>query len=95
MKLLLKILLAPLMLVMLLVHLFLVFLISLSASLLSIFSGLLVVAGLIAMFFSAPYGLLFLVCAWLASPLGLPLFAGWFVGMLESLRLGIWDWICC
>lgn len=70
--------------------LLLVFLLSISTSLLGILASLLVLFAILAFFtVSKANGLWVLVIAWLISPYGIPLAADWLLNRLNDL----WDWM--
>jgi len=89
MKFILKILLAPMVYVMYLLILFLTFVLSLSTVILNIAATLIGMLAVFAMITeSVSNGIVMLVIAWMLSPVGLPMFAGWLLEKAESLRTG-------
>lgn len=94
MRILLKILVAPIMLLLALVVAFCTFLLSVAGFLFWILS-VLVVAGAVLLFFShQPVGgIAFLVIAFLISPYGLPALAAWVVGKLDGARFSLREFI--
>ncbi len=94
MKFILKILLAPMVYMMYLLILFLTFVLSISTVILNIAATLIGMLAVFAMISeSVSNGIIMLVIAWLFSPVGLPMFAGWLLEKAESLRCGIWHWL--
>ena len=88
-KWLLRIVLAPVILVLKIIILFLVFTISISSSLLGLAAGLLVPFGILAFFVvNKSSGIFVLVVAFLISPCGIPLVAEWLVDRANDL----WCW---
>ena len=91
MRFLLKLLFAPVMAVLAVVSWFLVFVVGLSSGILCIPAALF---GLFILFVdSVSYGAGLLVIAFLISPYGLPMLAGWLVAKLHVLRYMLRDWI--
>lgn len=94
MRFLLKLLFAPVMAVLAVVSWFLVFVVGLSSGILCIPAAILGFFGLFIIFVdSVSYGVGLLVIAFLISPYGLPMLAGWMVAKLHVLRYMLRDWI--
>ena len=94
MRFLLKILFAPILAVLAVVSWFLVFVVGLSSGILCIPAAILGFFGLFILFVdSVSYGVGLLVIAFLISPYGLPMLAGWLVAKLHVLRYMLRDWI--
>jgi hypothetical protein len=94
MRFLLKILFAPVMVVLAVVSWFFVFVTGLSSGILCIPAAILGFFGLFIIFVdSVSYGVGLLVIAFLISPYGLPMLAGWLVAKLHVLRYMLHDWI--
>ena len=94
MRFLLKLLFAPVMAVLAVVSWFLVFVVGLSSGILCIPAAILGFFGLFILFVdSVSYGVGLLVIAFLISPYGLPMLAGWLVAKLHVLRYMLRDWI--
>ena len=73
---------------------FLVFVVGLSSGILCIPAAILGFFGLFILFVdSVSYGVGLLVIAFLISPYGLPMLAGWLVAKLHVLRYMLRDWI--
>ncbi len=88
-KWLLRIILAPVMLVLKIIILFLIFTISISSSLLGLAAGLLVPFGILGFFVAdKTSGIIVLVVAFLISPYGIPLAADWLLNRVDDL----WCW---
>ena len=86
--------LAPVMAVLAVVSWFLVFVVGLSSGILCIPAAILGFFGLFILFVdSVSYGVGLLVIAFLISPYGLPMLAGWLVAKLHVLRYMLRDWI--
>lgn len=94
MRLLLKILAAPAMLLLALAVAFCTFLLSV-AGFLSWILSVLVAVGAALLFISHQHmgGIAFLVIAFFISPYGLPAFAAWVVGKLDGLKFSLRDFI--
>ena len=91
MRFLLKILFAPILAALAVVTWFFVFVVSLSSGILAAILGFF---GLFILFVdSVSYGVGLLVIAFLISPYGLPMLAGWLVAKLHVLRYMLRDWI--
>ena len=94
MKIILKILCAPLILMLYLLILFLSFILSISAAILNIAATILALLAIATLILeSVQNGIALLVIAWLISPVGLPLFAARLLGWIENLRASFWDWL--
>ena len=94
MRFLLKILFAPILAALAVVTWFFVFVVSLSSGILCIPAAILGFFGLFILFVdSVSYGAGLLVIAFLISPYGLPMLAGWLVAKLHVLRYMLRDWI--
>ena len=94
MRFLLKILFAPILAVLAVVTWFFVFVVGLSSGILCIPAAILGFFGLFILFVdSVSYGVGLLVIAFLISPYGLPMLAGWLVANLHVLRYMLRDWI--
>lgn len=94
MRFLLKVLFAPVMVVLAIVTWLFTFLVSLSGGILYIPAAILGFFGLFIIFVdSVSYGVGLLVIAFLISPYGLPMLAGWLVAKLHVLRYMLKDWI--
>lgn len=94
MRFLLKILFAPILAVLAVVSWFLVFVVGLSSGILCIPAAILGFFGLFILFVdSVSYGVGLLVIAFLISPYGLPMLAGWLVAKLHVLRYMFRNWI--
>ena len=94
MKTMLKILLAPFILLLYLLVLFLTFILSVSAALLNVAATVLTLLAIAMLILeSVPNGIALLIIAWLISPVGIPLFAARLLGWLENLRAYFWDWL--
>ena len=92
MRFLLKLLFAPVMAVLAVVSWFLVFVVGLSSGIFCIPAAILGFFGLFIIFVdSVSYGVGLLVIAFLISPYGLPMLAGWLVAKLHVLRYAIQD----
>ena len=88
----LKILFAPILAVLAVVTWFFVFVVSLSSGILCIPAAILGFFGLFILFVdSVSYGVGLLVIAFLISPYGLPMLAGWLLAKLHVLRYAIQD----
>ena len=91
---LLKLLFAPVMAVLAVVSWFLVFVVGLSSGILCLPAAILGFFGLFIIFVdSVSYGVGLLVIAFLISPYGLPMLAGWLVAKLHVLPYMLRDWI--
>lgn len=94
MKIILKILFAPIIVVLAVVTWFLTFLVQASGTILGIVSALLVVLGIAVMILdNTKNGIIVIVIAFLVSPYGIPLLAAKLVGQLHRLRLWLKDTI--
>ena len=63
-----------------------------SAGILSLLSTLVMICGLIILIFeSAKNGIILLVLAFLVSPVGLPMGAAWLLGQIQRLKYAIQD----
>ena len=94
MKIMLKILLAPFILLLYLLVLFLTFILSVSAALLNVAATVLTLLAIAMLILeSVPNGIALLIIAWLISPVGLPLFAARLLGWIENLRVSLWAWL--
>ena len=94
MKIMLKILCAPFILLLYLLILFLSFILSISAAILNIAATVLALLAIATLILeSIPNGVALLIIAWLISPVGLPLFAARLLGWFENLRASFWDWL--
>ena len=94
MKIILKILFAPIIVVLAVVTWFLTFLVQASGTILGIVSALLVVLGITVMILdNTKNGIIVIVIAFLVSPYGIPLLAAKLVGQLHRLRLWLKDTI--
>ena len=92
MRFLLKILFAPILAVLAVITWFFVFVVGLSSGILCIPAAILGFFGLFIIFVdSVSYGAGLLVIAFLISPSGLPMLAGWLVAKLHVLRYAIQD----
>lgn len=92
MRVLLKILVAPIVTILAIVTWFFALLISLSAFVFSIAGTLLGICGVIIIFTtSVTNGIIVLVIAFLVSPFGLPMLAAWLLGQMQRLRHAIQD----
>ena len=94
MKIVLKILAAPAMLLLTLAVAFCTFLLMVTGIITWILSGL-VFAGAVILFFShqPAGGIAFLVIAFLVSPYGLPALAAWIVGKLDGIKYSLREFI--
>lgn len=94
MKIILKILFAPIIIVLAIVTWFLTFLMQVSGTILGIASALLVVLGVAVMLLdNTKNGIIVIVIAFLVSPYGIPLLAAKLVGQLHRFRLWLKDTI--
>ena len=94
MKIMLKILLAPFILLLYLLVLFFTFILSVSSALLNVAASLLAILAIATLILeSVPNGIALLISAWLISPVGLPLFAARLLGWIENLRVSLWAWL--
>ena len=94
MRILLKILCAPVVAVLAVAGWFFTFMLSISAAVLGIAAAVLGLLGLaILILDSAVNGVIVLGVAFLISPYGLPMLAGWLVAKLHVLRYMLRDWI--
>ena len=92
MKIILKILFAPIIIVLAVVTWFLTFLVQASGTILGIVSALLVVLGIVVMILdNTKNGIIVIVIAFLVSPYGIPLLAAKLVGQLHRFRLWLKD----
>ena len=94
MRLLLKILFAPVMLALILVVHFAAFLLSVSAGIFALAGTVFAILAAI-IFFAVNHtnGIIVLVFAFLISPFGLPMLAMWLLGKLQDLRYALQDWL--
>ena len=94
MKIMLKILCAPFILLLYLLILFLSFILSISAAILNIAATVLALLAIATLILeSVPNGITLLIISWLISPVGLPLFAARLLGWIENLRVSFWSWL--
>ncbi|MBQ2957721.1 MAG: succinate dehydrogenase [Clostridia bacterium] len=94
MKIMLKILCAPFILLLYLLILFLSFILSISAAILNVAASLLAILAIATLILeSVPNGIALLIIAWLISPVGLPLFAARLLRWIENLRASFWSWL--
>lgn len=94
MKIILKIMFSPIIIVLAVVTWFLTFLVQASGTILGIVSALLVVLGIAVMILdNTKNGIIVIVIAFLVSPYGIPLLAAKLVGQLHRLRLWLKDTI--
>lgn len=92
MRLILKILAAPLVAVLAIITWLFAFMLNLSSVVFGIAGTLLGICGVIVIFTnSATIGILILIIAFLVSPFGLPMLAAWLLGQLQRLRYAIQD----
>lgn len=92
MKIILKILFAPVIAVLAVTTYLFAFLLSLSSIIFGIAGTVLGILGVIVLLTgNITNGIIVLIIAFLVSPLGVPMFAAWLVGRLQSLRYGIQD----
>jgi len=90
MRVLLKILAAPLVAVLAVITWLFAFLLNLSSVVFGVAGTLLGICGVIVIFTSsATIGIIVLVIAFLVSPFGLPMLAAWLLGQLQKLRYAI------
>lgn len=94
MRLLLKILFAPVMLALILVVHFAAFLLSVSAGIFALAGTVFAILAAI-IFFAVNHtnGIIVLIFAFLISPFGLPMLAAWLIGKLQDLRYALQDWL--
>lgn len=88
-RLLLKVLCAPILLAMTVMISIFIFLLALSSTILGIISGLIAIMGTVVLFVNTLptiNGIILLTIAWLISPIGLPAAAEWLLGCLGKLR---------
>ena len=94
MRLLLKILFAPVMLALILVAHFAAFLLSVSAGIFALAGTVFAILAAIIFFaVNRTNGIIVLVFAFLISPFGLPMLAMWLLGKLQDLRYALQDWL--
>lgn len=94
MRLLLKILFAPVMLSLILVVHFAAFLLSVSAGIFALAGTVFaILAAIIFFVVNRTNGIIVLVFAFLISPFGLPMLATWLLGKLQDLRYALQDWL--
>ena len=94
MRLLLKILFAPVMLALILVVHFAAFLLSVSAGIFALAGTVFAILAAIIFFaVNRTNGIIVLVFAFLISPFGLPMLAMWLLGKLQDLRYALQDWL--
>ena len=94
MRLLLKILFAPVMLVLILVVHFAAFLLSVSAGIFALAGTVFAILAAIIFFaVNRTNGIIVLVFAFLISPFGLPMLVMWLLGKLQDLRYALQDWL--
>lgn len=94
MRLLLKILFAPVMLALILVVHFAAFLLSVSAGIFALAGTVFAILAAIIFFaVNRTNGIIVLVFAFLISPFGLPMLATWLLGKLQDLRYALQDWL--
>jgi hypothetical protein len=92
MRVLLKILAAPLVAVLAIIIWIFAFLLSLSSVVFGIAGTLLGICGVIVIFtISVTNGIIVLAIAFLVSPFGLPMLAAWLLGQLQRLRYAVQD----
>ena len=95
MRVLLKILAAPLVAVLAVIIWIFAFLLNLSSVVFGIIGTLTGIVGVIILLTdSVTNGIIIFVIAFLVSPLGLPMLAAWLLGQLQRLRYAIQDRIC-
>ena len=94
MRIFLKILAAPIMLLLTLAVAFCTFILMMTGIIFWILSGLITI-GAVMLFFAhqTSGGIAFLVIAFLVSPYGLPALAAWFVGKLDRAKYSLQDFI--
>ena len=94
MRLLLKILFAPVMLALILVVHFAAVLLSVSAGIFALAGTVFAIQAAIIFFaVNRTNGIIVLVFAFLISPFGLPMLAMWLLGKLQDLRYALQDWL--
>ena len=94
MRIFLKILFAPIMLLLILFIHFSAFLLTVSSGLLGLAGTVFAILGAIIFFtVNRMNGIIVLVFAFLISPFGLPTLAAWLFGKLQDLRYAIQDWL--
>ncbi len=92
MRIILKILAAPVIAALAIIIWFCAFLLNLSSFVFGIAGTVLGICGVIIIFMaSVTNGIIVLVVAFLVSPFGLPMFAAWLLGLLQRLRYAIRD----
>lgn len=92
MRLILKILAAPLVAVLAIITWLFAFLLNLSSVVFGVAGTLLGICGVIIIFTnSVTIGIIVLVIAFLVSPFGLPMLAAWLLGQIQRLRYAIQD----
>ena len=91
-KILLRILLAPLMLALILLVHFSAFLLTVASGIFGLAGTVFAILGAIIFFaVNRTNGIIVLIFAFLVSPLGLPMLAAWLIGKLQQLRYAIQD----
>ena len=95
MRILLKILFAPVMLALILFVNFFAFLLTVS----SVFFGIVgtvftILAAILFFAVNRTNGIIVLIFAFLISPFGLPMLAAWLLGKVQQLRYALQDWLC-
>lgn len=91
-KILLRIILAPLMLVLILLIHFSAFLLTVASGIFGLTGTVFAILGAIIFFaVNRTNGIIVLIFAFLVSPLGLPMLAAWLIGKLQQLRYAIQD----
>ena len=93
MRLLLKILFAPVMLALILAVHFAAFLLSVSAGIFALAGTVFAILAAIIFAVNRTNGIIVLVFAFLISPFGLPMLAMWLLGKLQDLRYALQDWL--
>lgn len=91
-KILLRIILAPLMLALILLIHFSAFLLTVASGIFGLAGTVFAILGVIIFFaVNRTNGIIVLIFAFLVSPLGLPMLAAWLIGKLQQLRYAIQD----
>ena len=94
MRIFLKILFAPIMLLLILFIHFSAFLLTVSSGRLGLAGTVFAILGAIIFFtVNRMNGIIVLIFAFLISPFGLPMLAAWLLGKLQELRYAIQDWL--
>lgn len=94
MRIFLKILFVPIMLLLILFIHFSAFLLTVSSGLLGLAGTIFAILGAIIFFaVNRMNGIIILIFAFLISPFGLPMMAAWLLGKLQDLRYAIQDWL--